>query len=146
MKDINFSRLILGGLLAGVIFFVGDSIIHGALLTSRWQETMIELGRAPNPSGGNPGAGDFAYFLIYDLMKGFGAAWLYAAIRARFGAGPTSATFAGLTTWFLAVPTPLIGLIPMHFFARGLISRWSFYAIIPTVLGAIAAGWVYQER
>jgi len=32
MKPINWGRMILGGLVAGILMFIGDGIVHGALM------------------------------------------------------------------------------------------------------------------
>lgn len=143
MQNINIGRLCLGGLVAAVVFFVSDSIVHGLLLSSQWVAIMTALGKST--AGGGAGAMDFGYFAIYDLLKGAIAMWLYVAIRPRFGAGPTTAVIAGVATWLLVVPTPMVGLLPMRFFGRRFVALWTMYALIPSILATLAGAWLYRE-
>ena len=133
----NILRILLGGLVAGFVYFIGDGIVHGALLHSHWVEI---LGPNADQALHQP-----AYFGPYDLLKGVLAVWIYAAIRPRFGAGIMTAAIAGLAVWFACTPIPLLGLLPQKFFGAGFALLWMVYAIIPAVLGAIAGAWVYKE-
>lgn len=141
MGNINVRRVLIGGLVAGIIMFVGDGVVHGVLLKQYWVEAMAALGRkaAEGDQAGMP------YFAAYDLCKGLGAAGLYAAMRPRFGAGLKTAVMAGLATWALTVPIPLCGMLPMHWFGRRMALAWALYAVVPMIVGAIAAGFLYKE-
>jgi hypothetical protein len=143
MQSINLGRVIVGGVVAGTIFFVGDGIVHGALLQSRWVAVMAALGRS---GGGNVGSQYPLYFLAYDLVKGLLAVGIYAAIRPRFGAGPSTAIIAALLVWVLVIPTPLLGLLPMEFFGRRFAVLWSLYGLVPIVVGSLVGGWLYREN
>jgi hypothetical protein len=70
---------------------------------------------------------------------------LYAAIRPRFGAGAKTAVLAALAVWFLAVPTALLGLLPMAFFGRKFALVWALLAAIPVIVGGLAGAWLYRE-
>jgi hypothetical protein len=133
--------MILGGLVAGIFMFIGDGIVHGVLLRQSWMGVIQFLGRQP-PA--NPGEG-MPYHLLYGLGKGFAAAFLYAAMRPRFGQGVKTAAIAGLAVWALAIPIPLCGLIPSHFFGRMHALMWSIYTIVPSLIAAIAGAWLYKE-
>jgi len=141
MASINTGRVLAGGVVAGIIMFFGDGIVHGALLTERWAGVMAGLGRAQTH-----GSAGMPYFALYDLLKGLSAVWIYAAIRPRFGAGPRTALLAGLVTWFLCIPVPLLGLIPMSFFGRRLPALWSIYGLIPVLIAALVGAWLYREQ
>ena len=56
-------------------------------------------------------------FLIYDLLKGLVALWIYAALRPSSGPGPKTALIAAILVWLLVIPVPIIGLLPMKFSA-----------------------------
>jgi hypothetical protein len=142
MTRINLGRVIIGGIIAGIICFVGDGVVHGALLQPRWVATMAALGRS---GGGDIGRQGFQFFLLYDLLKGLLAVWLYAAMRPRFGPGPGTALAAAVTVWLLVIPAPLIGLLPMKFFGPGLVLLWSLYGLVPILIATLAGGWIYRE-
>ncbi len=141
MTRINAHRVILGGIVAGLICFFGDGIVHGMLLRDRWAAIMTALGRG----GGDVGRQHPGFFAAYDLLKGVLAIWLYAAMRPRFGAGPTTALLAAITIWLLVIPIPIIGLLPMEFFTPGFAVLWSLYGLLPIIIGTLAGAWLYRE-
>ncbi len=133
----NINRIILGGVLAGIVYFFGDGLLHGILLKQQWAAI---LGPQTQQDLHSP-----AYFFPYDLLKGLAVAWIYAGIRPRFGAGPKTAVLAGLAGWLLAIPVPLLGLLPMNFFSSHFVMLWSIYGVVPMVVGALVGGWIYRE-
>lgn len=137
----NVGRLILGGIVAGIIYFIGDGVVHGVLLKQQWAAVLGAINVDAEKALKTP-----QIFGIYDLGKGIVAVWIYAAIRPRLGPGAGTATIAGIITWLAAVPLPLIGLLPMKFFSAGFVALWSCYAIVPMILGAIVGAWLYKEE
>ncbi|MBV8772449.1 MAG: hypothetical protein JO166_08995 [Deltaproteobacteria bacterium] len=141
MGNINVNRLLIGGVLAGLICFIGDGFIHGALLAERWAGVMTALGRQSTDFGRqHPG-----YFAAYDLLKGLIAVAIYAGIRPRFGPGAATALIAAVAVWLLVIPIPLLGLSPMEFFSAGFAATWAAYGIIPVVVATLAGAWLYRE-
>ena len=140
MGKMNVGRIVLGGVVAGVLLFVLDGVVHGVLLKGAWTDVMAALGRKPGETSSG-----FATFAVYDLGKGLLTALVYAAIRPRFGAGPATAGGAGLLTWLLAIPLPLVGLLPMEFFSSGFVALWSLYTLIPMVIAGVVSGALYRE-
>jgi hypothetical protein len=136
----NIGKLILGGIVAGIVYFIGDGIVHGLLLKQHWVTILSAVNVDADTALKTP-----AIFGTYDLIKGLVAVWIYAAIRPRFGAGARTAVIAGIVTWLAAVPLPLIGLIPMKFFNAGFVGLWSAYAFVPMILGALVGAWLYRE-
>src|SRR5260370_12230260 len=120
----NIQRIIIGGVVAGIICFVGDGIVHGVLLTSMWQQIAGTL-NLPKGDGG------MVWFSLYDLVKGVASVLLYALIRPRLGPGPRTAAIAGLITWGLCIPLPLAGLLPIHFFRRKFALLWAIARPFP---------------
>jgi hypothetical protein len=137
----DIAKIIVGGIVAGIICFVGDGVVHGVLLQPIWLDIAGTLNLPP----GDPAA-SFAYYALYDLAKGFGSVAMYAAIRPRFGPGPRTAIIAGLATWALCIPIPLFGLLPTHFFGRKFALLWSIYGAFPVVIGAVAGAALYKEE
>ncbi len=140
MGRINASRVALGGIVAGLIFLVGDGVVTGAVLKPQWSDALKVVGISAADAFHNPG-----YFASYDLLKGLFAIWTYSAIRPRFGAGPKTATIAALTVWALVLPIPMIGLLPMRFLSGQFVIAWSILALVPIVVGTLVGGWLYRE-
>ena len=91
MNRINARRVLAGGVVAALIFFVGDAIVNGTLLRGQWSDALKIVGMSADEAFHHP-----SYFAIYDLLKGLIAVWLYSAIRPRFGSGSLIATSPGL--------------------------------------------------
>ena len=137
----NYQRIILGGIVAGIVCYIGDAVVHGVLLSTRWQEIAATL---KLPQGDQMGG--MIWFALYDLGKGVAAVLLYALIRPRLGPGPRTAAIAGLVIWALVIPLPLAGMIPIHFFGRKFALLWSIYGLLPVVIGAVAGAALYREE
>ena len=123
----NVGRWILGGIVAGIVYFIGDGVVHGVLLKQHWASILGAINVDAEKALKTP-----QIFGIYDLVKGLIAVWIYAGI-------------AGIVTWAAAIPLPLIGLIPMKFFSAGFVALWSAYAIVPMIIGAVVGAWLYRE-
>ncbi|UWZ86404.1 DUF1761 family protein [Occallatibacter riparius] len=114
MGKINYGRVILGGVVGGIIAFVLDSLVNVIWLGQQWLDTMKSLNR-PN---GNPGP----FFLCLFLAECVGAIltiWVYAAVRPRFGAGLRTSVYAGLVAWVFGILLPHVvqvaqGLYPLR--------------------------------
>jgi hypothetical protein len=46
VKKINVGRVLLGGILAGVLMFMADGFIHSELLHEHWMAAMKAAGRS----------------------------------------------------------------------------------------------------
>src|SRR3989442_14143496 len=94
MGKINWSRVILGGLLAGLVLNVVDFVYYGVVMKQDMAAAMQALGKQPVPDRVIWGFG------VWDFVMGIGVVWLDAAMRPRFGAGVKAAGIAGLALWF----------------------------------------------
>jgi hypothetical protein len=88
MGKINRTRVLLGGLVAGVIINIFEFVLNGVIITKDMEDALRALGR-------QLGMGELAMFTVWAFMVGVFAVWLYAAIRPRYGAGPKTALCAG---------------------------------------------------
>ena len=80
MGKINWIRVILGGLVAGVIINVFEFALNGVVLAKDMEAAISALGR-------QIGGGQLAIFIAWGFLVGIFAIWLYAGIRPRYGAG-----------------------------------------------------------
>src|ERR1700674_2788856 len=95
MGRINWTRVVLGGLLAGLVLNVVDWLVYGMWLGKDYAAAMQALGK--------PGAMNnlIGWFVFLDFVYGITLVWIYAAIRPRFGASAKTAIIAGFVVWFL---------------------------------------------
>ena len=139
MKKINMGRVILGGLIAGVVINLGEFALNMGILGSLWDEAMKALNRPPI---GNESA---VFFMLLCFGLGIVGVWTYAAIRSRFGAGPLTALCAGLLIWALAILYPSAGMIPMGLFPAKLILYATVWDLVEIPVAVIAGAWFYRE-
>src|SRR3954469_8532598 len=94
---INTPRVIVGGLVAGIVMNVSGFVVQGMMLGKRMEAEMGAA--APTVQGGGMDAGTITGRVITQFAIGLLLVWLYAAMRPRFGAGPKTAMFAALVIW-----------------------------------------------
>jgi len=111
MAHTNRGRVILGGLVAGLVINVVEYITNGVVLRDAWGSVMQALGRPAQISGSA-----ILVFNIWGFLLGIAAVRLYAAIRPRYGAGPNTAIRAGVVTWAIAVFLANLGNYPLGIF------------------------------
>ena len=139
MGKINVGRVIVGGLLAGVVMNIGEFILNEPILGDQWTAAMAALNKPPI-SGSM-----IVWFILQTFVIGIGLTWLYAAMRPRFGAGPKTAVWAGLAVWFFAIlcgfgSTAILGLFPGKLV--GIVLVWD---LIEVPLATLAGAWLYKE-
>ena len=141
MGKMNVPRNIIGGVVAGILCFIGDGIVHGVLLRERWMQVMANLGR----KAAEEQPVHMVYYAVYDFAKALLGVWLYAAIRPRFGPGGRTAVIAAVVTWALVIPIALLGLIPSAFFGRRFAWLWSIDGLVVMVIAIVVGAWLYRE-
>lgn len=134
MGTINWSRVFLGGVVAGVIycllalppmFFVGGDVLKALNVEMSPQVVAMAL-------SGN-------------ILVAITILSVYAAIRPRFGPGPKTAVIAVVIIWWT------IFVVEMFLILTGLGPLGPFlllflYAVVTSVLGTLVGAWLYQEE
>jgi len=139
MGKINWGRVILGGLLAGVVVNVFEGAA-GMLWEQEYQAAMTALGKTMEMS---PVL--MAYFLGFGFVYGIFAVWFYAAIRPRFGPGPKTAACAALAVWFIGYLAPTLGYIMLDLFPAPLMTKALVVGLVEIILGTQLGAWLYKE-
>src|SRR5262245_21711320 len=102
---------------------------------------MQALGRPIHESAGN---------MIFYILLGFGygimATLMYAAIRPRFGAGATTALYAGFGVWSLGYFLPLAMWMPMRLFTAYLMATVMVIGLLEILIATEAGAWMYREE
>jgi len=140
---INMSKVLLGGLAAGVVLNIIDGVAGATFLGER----MTAESNAFKPGlGDQMMAGNAMYiYIVIDLILGILLVWTYAAIRPRFGPGVGTAVRAALLFWILG-GIFYFGYLAMGMMSPGLWFTFSIVALVNLVLAAIAGAWVYKEE
>lgn len=141
MGNINTTRLALATLVTAVLYFIFDGVIHGAILGPEHEAAITGAGK---PVASDPTA--FGYFALFDLGKALVAMLVYVFARARLGAGPVTAVWAGVIAWLGVEALPAIGAMPFPFYSKWFYVKVIALELVPMIVGAIAGAWVYREE
>jgi hypothetical protein len=141
MTHTNRGRVVLGGLLAGVVINLVEYVTNGVVLKADWGQAMQALGKSPEISGSA-----IAIYNLWGFLVGIAAVWIYAAIRPRYGAGPGTAARAGLAAWVLAVLLANLANYPSGVFPTRLLVITSVVALFEIVIATVVGAWLYKEE
>lgn len=141
MGKLNLRRLILGGLVAGMVFNIVDYFVDVLILGPRWSEGFKALGHNGFTLNQLIGSG------VSGLVGGTVAVWVYAGIQPRFGAGPKTAIYAGLAVWVVGIFLPnIIFMRIFGLFPTPLTLMTTFGALLETTLGVLAGAAIYKDE
>ena len=139
MGKINHSRVILGGVLAGVIVNLSEYLLNEVVMRAQFEEAMKALGKAM-PQGGRV----MTVWILWGFALGIASVWLYAAMRPRFGAGAGTAAKAGVAVWFFSSFLAWVAMWNMDLFAfSGVVVVWT---LVEAIVATIAGAWLYKEE
>ena len=143
MSNINWSRLLIGGLVASIIAFVTDGMLHEMVLQPDWQAVYAGLGvsHPPQEHGGH-----MIYFGLFELGRGFVSLFLYVMMRARFGPGPKTAVLAGVVAWIAFSVTGPAQFIPLGFLSNTVWCKMVAAQLVTSILAAVAGAALYKEQ
>jgi hypothetical protein len=140
MGKINMSRVLLGGLVAGIVIDVFEGVLNGAVLASQWAQYMAGLGK--------PAAfavSQLVWFNLIGLLYGILTVRLYAAIRPRFGPGPRTALRAGIAIWLIGYLLPNMTYVVSGLAPQNLTMIALAVGIVEVLLAALAGAALYKE-
>jgi hypothetical protein len=140
MSSISTGRVILGGIVAGIVSDVLGYLVDGMWLAPRWNAGMKALGH------GNFAPNQWIGFELLGIACGVVAIWIYAAIRPRFGPGVGTAVKAGVAVWFVGTLLPNAGFMYLSgLFSRRLTLYTTVAGLFEIVIGTIAGAVIYRE-
>ena len=98
----NSSKVVVGGLVAGVVATIIGFVGFGMFLGPRFDAEAAAVARAIQGRGMSGAA--IATNVIFQILTGVLLVWLYAAMRPRFGPGMKTALYAALVVWICGFP------------------------------------------
>jgi len=139
MNNINFGRVVLGGLLAGLVLNIGEFLLNDMVLGSQMKAFMAQHNFA-EPSGSF-----MAVAVGLTFVMGIVIVLGYACIRPRLGAGVKTAIIAGLFAWFgvyfySGIINGVLFGIPMNTMIMVIV-----WGLVEYAVAAIAGAWLYKE-
>jgi hypothetical protein len=141
MAGINYGKVVLGGVVGGVVANIGDFVVNNMIMA----DDMVRMAQRLNLNQAlmaSPVVG--LTWVIVDFVYVTLIVWTYAAIRPRFGPGPATAVRAGIVLW-AAVCAVLFGFQSMGVFSQDSFLKSAALSLVTTVLASLAGAWTYKE-
>lgn len=140
---INTKKVLLGGLVAGVVINIIDFVANTFILGARVKAESDAF--KPGMSDAMMSGSAMISFVIMDLVLGFALIWAYAAFRPRFGAGARTATYVAVLFWLLALIFTA-GYRQMGIMSSGLWWSFAFIGLVNFLIAAWAGAALYSEE
>ncbi|MBI3418957.1 MAG: hypothetical protein HY053_02330 [Proteobacteria bacterium] len=96
MGSVNTTRVIMGGIAAGILIYFFEGLVHMGLLHHDWEAWKTSVGAVIHGPAKDI---SMALWFVYSIISGLLGLWIYAGIRPRYGAGPRTAIYAGFLLW-----------------------------------------------
>jgi hypothetical protein len=140
MTKINLRRVILGGILGGLVMDILGYAVDGRMLASEWTAEMHALGHSTASNY------EIAWMNILGVICGVVAVYLFAAMRPRFGGGTLTAIRAGLIVWVVGSLIPNASFMYLSgLFSQRLAVLTTAGSLVGTLIGTIVGAAFYKE-
>jgi uncharacterized membrane protein len=135
----NYGRVVLGGLLAGLILNIGEFVLNTKVLGPQMMAFFTAHGFK------DPGSNFIIVAVVMTFLLGIVAVWLYALIRPRLGPGVKTAIVAAFMLWFgIYLYSGVINMflfgIPMNMMIIAFV-----WGLVEYIIATIAGAWAYTE-
>lgn len=137
--SVNTGRVVLGGLLAGLVLNIGEFVFNDFVVGTQ-MKVWLAAHNFAEPTG------KFVATAVgLTFIMGIVIVLTYALIRSRLGPGVKTAIIAGLILWFAVCF--YVGIINgvLFGFTINMIGLSLVWCLIEYVLAAIAGAWLYKE-
>jgi hypothetical protein len=139
MGGINLARVLIGGIVAGVVANAGDYLVNQVILV----EDGTQLVQRLNLDSAQVEASATTWIVV-DFLYGILLVFAYAAMRPRFGPGPRTAVISALTL-YLAITVVLMGFMSMGMFVQDAFMRSAGLQLVIALAASLAGAAVYKE-
>ena len=139
MSSINMGRVVVGGLVAGLLINVSEFVLNAVVLANDMNAAMAALNRPPVDNR------MIVWFVLLAFGIGIMAVWVYAAVRPRFGPGVQTAVCALLVIWGLAYLYPNLTFIVLGLFPTRLMIIATVWGLVEVLVAGVAGAWIYTE-
>ena len=139
MGRFNVSRVIMGGLAAGVVANALDYVINAFLMKAEGEAMMQRLNLSADVVNRS-----VTTWVIVDFVYGLLLVFAYAAMRPRFGPGPKTAAISGATLW-LAICAIFAGLTAMGIYTEQAFIKSSALMLVSTMAASLVGAYIYKE-
>ncbi|MDQ5844767.1 MAG: hypothetical protein M3539_05670 [Acidobacteriota bacterium] len=135
----NYGRILLGGLLAGLVLNIGEFLLNDYVMGNQMRDFMTRHNFA------EPGTNFMIVAVGLTFVMGIVLVLGYALIRPRLGAGVKTAIITGLLAWFCVYLYS--GIINGVLFGipTGTMVMVAVWGLVQYAVAAVAGAWLYKE-
>ncbi len=137
VEQVNWGRVVFGGLAAGLIVNAFEYGGHRVFLDDAWTAAFRALGKTPT---------GWSMFIPGNFVVGILMVWLYARLRPRYGAGPKTALRSGLAVWVVFWVIPMMAMMPMDLFPNGLLAIVIVLGLVDANLAVLLGAFLYKGK
>lgn len=141
MSAVNTGKVLVGGLLAGLVYNAFDLVTGMVLMGDEFRANAQRLGL--DPAAMESGSA-MAVWITIDFLLGLLVVWTYAAIRPRFGPGPRTAVLAALVP-YIAISLMMFGMTHSGMITLSIWMKMTAISLISMSVGAVLGAWAYHE-
>lgn len=141
MAAINTGKVIVGGLVAGIVLNVLDFAWTMFVMQTEFDANAVRLGLDP---ASMQTTAAMVTWIVIDLLYGFLAVWIYATMRPRFGPGPKTASMAAIAIW-ASIALIMYGLTTGGLFPMSIWVKMTIYSLVATIIATTAGAALYKE-
>lgn len=139
MSGINIRRVILGGLVAGLVANGFDFVITSYLMTSEFAAMLARVNVSEEAV-----RSWIWVFAVADFLWGLLLVFTYAAIRPRFGPGPRTAIIGAVILW-LAFAIAVLVLMAIGLHTPQSYLKSSVLYLVSALVSSIVGAALYKE-
>ena len=141
MQPNNWTRVLTGGLLAGVVMNFSEFIMNAIVLKNDWAQVMKAMNKP-----GDFSVNQLVIFNIIGFVIGIAGVWLYAAVRPRLGPGLKTALITAFVVWVIGSLLPNIGFLAMDIFPANLLYIGTGWGLLETLVAIPLGAKLYREE
>ena len=138
MNKINWGRVLLGGIVAGLVMNVVEYVFHTYVIAGQENAAMASL-NAHMMNGAIP------VFLALGFVQGIVTIWLYAAARPRYGGSAGTAVIIAIGVWILAYAIPDLGVAYQGLLPLRLMCMEAVVGLVEAIVATVAGAALYKE-
>lgn len=140
MGKINMTRVILGGLLAGLVINIGEAVLNMVIFKNEWVAVLAKFKEGPLDFS------SYGWYILMFFVLGIAMIWLYGVMRPKFGAGPKTAIITGLTVWFLLWVLGFGSAAVQGLFGSKMVLITLIWGFFEVPIAALVGAWLYKEE
>jgi hypothetical protein len=135
---LNSGKVVVGGLVAGVVANVLDYVFQGIVLRPDFEIMQQRLNLDP-AAANNP-----VPWIVVDFILGFLLIITYVGFRTRWGPGPKTAIYAGVVL-FVGIAAVMGALASIGIFTIDTYMKSSALSLVTMISASLAGAYVYKE-